>query len=302
LCDISRRVFATPPAAAGITSPNVETSLGRFPCFLERPEPQKFAWPIVLLPELFTTAAHLAVMLGYLATIGWEVYAPDLRAGAGRNGTPELSRLGFADLVTLGEEALDALGRPAVAIGHGLGGLLALKLAETRPLKAAVALAPLVPGLPNRLVTGWSKLAARLLGHPLSPPGGRTLFEFLFDVEPFQRAAMVKALVPDATAAARDVVSGNISFAALQDLPPRLVIAGEVDTFAPLEKVTAFAQSIAAATIVAKGRGHWLIGGRGLERTIGEAHRYLVRSLGQDLLLLFPEEWKSNPEDGETSA
>ena len=280
----------------------METTLNRIPCRFERPEPQKFAWPVLLLPELFTTTAHLAVMLGYLATIGWEVYSPDLRAAAGQGGANALGRMGFSDLLTLAAEALDALDRPAIVIGHGLGGLLALKLAEERPLKAAVALAPLLPGVPNRLAAGWSNLAARWLGTPLKPPSGRTLFEFLFDLEPFQRPAMVKALVADAAQAARDVLAGSISFSPRKDLPPRLVIAGEVDTFAPLAKVTAWAESIGAAVIVAKSRGHWLVGGRGLERTVGEAHRFLVRSLGQDLLLLFPEQWKSAPEDDESSS
>ncbi len=276
----------------------METTLGRIPCRAERPEPQKFAWPIVLLPELFTTSSHLAVMLGYLATIGWEVYAPDLRAVTGRDGTPALARMGFADLATVAGEALDALDRPAIVMGHGLGGLLALKLAESRPLKAAVALAPLVPGAPNPLMVGWANLSALWLRRPLRPPRGRTLFELLLDVEPFQRPAMVQALVADATQAAHDVVSGRTRFAARQDLPPSLVIAGEADPFAPLDKVTAFADSIGAAIVTAKGRGHWLIGGRGLERTIGEAHRFLVRALGEELLLLFPEQWKSEPGDG----
>jgi pimeloyl-ACP methyl ester carboxylesterase len=280
----------------------VETTLGRIPCRLERPEPQKFAWPILLLPELFTTAEHQAVMLGYLATIGWEVYAPNLRAAAGQGTTPALGRMAFSDLLSLAAEAFDALDRPAIVIGHGLGGLLALKLAEQRPLKAAVALAPLVPGLPSPLAGGWSSLAARWLGTPLKPPSGRRLFEFLFDIEPFQRPAMVQALLADAPQVARDVVAESLGFSARKDLPPRLVIAGEVDTFAPLAKVTAWAESIGAAVIVAKSRGHWLIGGRGLERTIGAAHRFLIRSLGQDLLLLFPEEWKSAPEDDENSS
>ncbi len=276
--------------------------MNRIPCRFERPEPQKFAWPVLLLPDLFTTTEHLAVMLGYLATIGWEVYSPDLRAAAGQGATNALGRMGFADLLTLAAEAVDALDRPAIVIGHGLGGLLALKLAEDRPLKAAVALAPLVPGIPNRLAAGWANLTARWLGTPLKPPSGRTLFEFLFDVEPFQRPAMVKALVADAAQAVRDVVAGSISFSPRRDLPPRLVIAGEADTFAPVGKVTAWAESIGAAVIVAKSRGHWLVGGRGLERTVGEAHRFLVRSLGQDLLLLFPQEWKSAPEDDESSS
>jgi pimeloyl-ACP methyl ester carboxylesterase len=232
-------------------------------------------------------------MLGYLATIGWEVYAPDLRAVAGSQDVPQLARMGFADLVGLAGEALDALGRPAIVIGHGVGGLVGLKLAESRPLKAAVALAPLVPGLPNALTSGWRKLPAQWLGHPLKPPSGRTLFELMLDVEPFQRPAMVQALVPDASQAAREVVTGKVTFEGREALPPRLVVAGEVDTFAPLDKIKEFANSIGAALIIARSRGHWLIGGRGLERTIGEAHRFLVRSLGQELLLLFPEEWKS---------
>jgi pimeloyl-ACP methyl ester carboxylesterase len=280
----------------------VDIRLGRVPARAEVPEPQKFAWPIVLLPELFTTANHLAVMLGYLATIGWEVYAPDLRAVAGLDRTPPLGQMRFDDLLAVAGEALDALERPTIVVGHGMGGLLALKLAESRPLKAAVALAPLVPGLRSPLVAGWSSLRARLFGRPLKPPTGRTLFEFMLDVDSFQRPAMVKGLVADASQAARDVVTGQVSFAARADLPPRLILAGAVDPFAPLDKVTAFANSIGTALITVNGRGHWLIGGRGLERTIGEAHRFLVRSLGQDLLLLFPEEWKSEPGDGESSA
>ena len=34
------------------------------------------------------------------------------------------------------------------------------------------------------------------------------------------------------------------------------------------------------------------ISGRALERTVAEVQRFLVRNLGGDLLLLYPEEWK----------
>jgi pimeloyl-ACP methyl ester carboxylesterase len=274
----------------------VETRLGRLPCRWEQPEPLKFAYPIVLLPELFTTGQHLAVMLGYLATIGWEVYAPDLRAAAGNGTTPPLGRMQWDDLLGVAGEALDALERPAVVLGHGLGGLLALKLVEVRELKAAVALAPLLPGLRNGLLGGWSRLAASWLGQPLKPPSGRTLFEFLLDVEPFQRPAMVKAMVPDAAPAAREVAAGRVRFEPAKDTAPRLIIAGAADSFVPVDAVTTFAASIGARLITVPGRGHWLIGGRGLERTIGEAHRFLVRALGKDLLLLYPEQRK---EDGQ---
>ena len=246
---------------------------------------------MVLLPELFTTRQHLSVLLGYLATIGWEVYAPDLRAAAGHRGVPPLGTMGIADLLALAGEVVEAIARPTIVLGHGLGGLLALKLAETRQIKAAVALAPLVPGLRNALLDrGWSGAPARWMRRPLSPPTGRTLFEFLLDAEAFQRPAIAKTLVVDAAGAAREIVAGDLQFANHERLPPRLIIAGSADPFVPLDKVSGFASSIGTRLITVAGRGHWLVGGRGLERTIGEAHRFLVRSLGEELLLLFPEQ------------
>jgi hypothetical protein len=40
---------------------------------------------------------------------------------------------------------------------------------------------------------------------------------------------------------------------------------------------------------VVRGRGHWLIGGRALERAVAEIQRFLVRNLSGDLLLLYSE-------------
>ena len=112
----------------------METHLGRFPAQAEVPEPLKFAWPIVVLPELFTTSRHLATLVGYFATIGWEVYAPDLHAVIGHGGTPPLETDRFRESwLDLAGEAVAALGREAIVVGHGIGGLVALKLAERAP-------------------------------------------------------------------------------------------------------------------------------------------------------------------------
>src|SRR5260370_7959192 len=126
----------------------MDTELGRFPANCERPEPLKFAAPIVLLSELFATPRHLAIVLGYLASIGWEVYVPDLRAAFGKGATPPLDKLKFSDLVTLASEAIEALGRDAVVLGHGVGGLVALKLSDHPPIKASFPYAPLLPCFP----------------------------------------------------------------------------------------------------------------------------------------------------------
>jgi hypothetical protein len=91
------------------------------------------------------------------------------------------------------------------------------------------------------------------------------------------------------------VMTGAIEFAASEKAAPRLIVAGDSDILAPIPETTKFAESIGAKLATIRGRGHWLIGGRALERAINETQRFLVRALGQDLLLLYPEEWKNDP-------
>ena len=272
-----------------------DIELGRIPAQRELPEPVKFAWPIMLLPELFATPRHLALVLGYLASIGWEVFVPNLRAAFGQGSTPPLEKLHFDDLAALAGEALDAIGRDAVVFGHGVGGLLALKLSENRRVKASVAYAPLVPGFRSPLAGGIGNRIATMWGRPIKPPRGRVLFELIADSDPFTRDGLINAMVPDSGALLTDVVTGAIDFAAADKAAPRLVVAGDSDIFAPLPQTKAFAESIGAKLATIAGRGHWLIGGRALERAINETQRFLVRALGQDLLLLYPEEWKNEP-------
>jgi pimeloyl-ACP methyl ester carboxylesterase len=283
----------------------MQTRLGRIPAECEQPEPLKFAWPLVLLPELFTNARHLAVARGYFASIGWEVYAPDLRAAAqaARHDARRAHQAAesFGGFAALLAEALAALGRDAIVVGHGLGGLLALGAAAHPRVRAAVALAPMLPGFRSPLVTGAATWPARLLGRALGPPRGAALFHLLADAEPFQREALTRALVADDPRAALEVARGRIEFGATRLDPagravPRLIVAGDSDPFAPLQPATEFAARIGATLRVVRGRGHWLIGGRALERAVAEVQRFLVRNLGGDLLLLYPEEWKE-PEE-----
>jgi pimeloyl-ACP methyl ester carboxylesterase len=275
----------------------MDLRIGRFPAQVERPEPIKFAWPIVLLPELFTTVGHLAILLGYLGSMGWETYAPNLRSAVGQGLTPPLGRLRFSDLIALVEEALGAIGRDAIVLGHGIGGLLALKMAERPGVKAGVAFAPSIPGFRSPLFMRARNLPALWLGGLLKPPSGRALFDFVVDAEPYARAKLITNLVPDASAAAREVARGEVQLAPGDRAAPRLIVAGDSDPFAPLPRLTEFATAIGAQLKTLAGRGHWIIGGRALERAINEAHRFLVRSLGEDLLLLFPEEWKTRPDE-----
>src|SRR5258708_1358507 len=150
-----------------------EVILGQLAAQLERPTTRKFSRPLILLPELFTTTSHLSLLIGYLASLGWEVYALDLYAGA--------SRVSLTELIDRAAEAARVVGAGPIAIGHGLGGLIALKLAETPSVGAGVALAPLLPGFASPLGAGWRNRLATRFGRDLTMPRGRILFEFVAD-------------------------------------------------------------------------------------------------------------------------
>ena len=70
---------------------------------------------------------------------------------------------------------------------------------------------------------------------------------------------------------------------------PRLVVCGGSDKFAPCDQAERFAHRIGARFVTLAARGHWLVAGRALERAVAEIQRFLVRALGEDLLLLYSE-------------
>lgn len=102
--------------------------------------------------------------------------------------------------------------------------------------------------------------------------------------------------MPGDAAIAREVARGEIEFANSTAAMPRLIVAGDSDIFAPHDRVVSFAAAIGAKLVTLQGRGHWIIGGRALERAIAETQRFLVQALGAELLLLYQEE------TGETGA
>ncbi|MGH7836628.1 MAG: alpha/beta fold hydrolase [Candidatus Binataceae bacterium] len=237
----------------------------------------------MILPELFTTSSHLSLLTGYLANLGWEVCALDLYAAV------DSRRGSFGDLFELAAAALAEIGREVIVLGHGLGGLLALALDRQPRVAASIAVAPALPAFRSLLLGGLRNRLAALRGAPLWPPSGRRLFEFVADADRFQRDALIHGLTPAVATALREVVHGRIELAPI-GTKPRLMVAGDSDIFAPYERVVQFAAAAGAQLATLPGRGHWLIGGRALEKTVGEIQRFLIKNLGRDLLLLYPED------------
>jgi pimeloyl-ACP methyl ester carboxylesterase len=263
----------------------MDATIGRFRAQIERPASLKFALPIVLVPELFTTRTHLATLIGFLATSGWEVYAPDYRAAACHRGPRMIGRLDFGGSRALVDEAISAIDRDVIVMGHGIGGLMALAIADRPHVRAAIALAPALPRFPTPMLLRPAMLFALLARAPLKPPRGRLLKDFLADAETFQRPGLIKGLVADAGRIALEIARGRMRLARFAEASPRLIVVGDSDPFAPIARVSLLAGEIGARLVTLAGRGHWIVGGRAVDRVVIETERFLLRTLDPELLL-----------------
>ena len=82
--------------------------------------------------------------LQYFAQRGWEGHALNLR-GHFWSDVDDFEELDFDSYVDDVVAGLEALGRQAVVVGHGMGGLLALKAAERHEVAGLVLLSPGLP-------------------------------------------------------------------------------------------------------------------------------------------------------------
>ncbi len=83
--------------------------------------------------------------LGYFAGRGWEAHALNLRAHFWSE-TADLARLNFQSYLDDAAAGLARLRREPVLVGHGLGGLLAMRLAERGNVGGLVLISPALPG------------------------------------------------------------------------------------------------------------------------------------------------------------
>jgi non-heme chloroperoxidase len=82
--------------------------------------------------------------LRYFAQRGWEGHALNLRAHYWSQ-TADIEELSFDTYLEDAIAGFEALERPAVVVGHGMGALLAMKVAKGRDVDALILISPAIP-------------------------------------------------------------------------------------------------------------------------------------------------------------
>ena len=185
--------------------------------------------------------------LGYFAGRGWEGHALNLRNHYWSQ-TADPTTLSFDTYVEDVVATLDRLGPTTVAVGHGMGSLLALKAAERVAISGLVLIAPQmprelrpparpyelreVPDVYGRNLIGWETLPERLLRdeRDLTLP----------DVLRIQHLLGQKA--HESGAARRQVIAGIPVDRRVVSEVPRLVIAGGLDRYTSLDDAERMAE------------------------------------------------------------
>ncbi len=211
-----------------------------------------------------------------LAAAGFHCYVPSLRAHGGSPARALLDTASLADYVqdleTVIGEVIARVGAAPAVVAHSLGGLVAQKLLERRPLPALALLAP-VP--PQGLLPVMPLIAAR---HP------RVFVEILSLIHTglASREGVREALFADGLDAERlERYYGLVQReslravwdAALFDLPnphslrrvPMLVMGAAADRLIAPEMVRLCARTLGAPCEIVPGMGHAMMLDRGWE-------------------------------------
>jgi pimeloyl-ACP methyl ester carboxylesterase len=238
-----------------------------------RAESARFRHPLLMIHGLWTGGWIWRGLAGYLAHRGWDAWLPS-SCGADL----ESRRAGLVEL------ALD-FGAPPVLVSHDAGFATAIEVADTLAAPAVVMIAPLVHGGLDSVLSGFAWWAARLGARTVPPPRGRAAETYLTGSVEHDAAGR---LVPDSGSfyrAAFTAADGSVRITR-----PGIVVASANDPVTSAAAAEQLATRTGLHFDLHESAGHFPMLERGFERLGDRLHRWLVHTLGEELLVMLDDE------------
>ena len=203
--------------------------------------------PVLCVHGAFSCPEQLRPLVESFGSVGIPAYAFPLR-GHGPDDRVDGARI--ADYVMDVLAMIRQLGAPPILLGHSMGGLVVLKVAETGNCRGAILIAA-APPVAVRPTTAslpvFVKLLPRiLLGATVAPPREDLRRISLRQVEPALQQRILDTFVPESGAALRDIMLGAVSVDPLKVRVPLLSLIGAKDRLVPAGQMRAAARRYGA--------------------------------------------------------
>lgn len=254
------------------------------------PEKAKFKSPLILVHGLWTGSWCWRAWATHFSNLGWECLAMNMRGRFEERPVEALNRLSVDDCVRDLARVIRSCDFPPVLLAHSLGSLIALKAAEQNDLSALILASPLPPHNFNIDATRRHRLL-RLKYLPL------VFFRrpFRLEEKDFRRilsaslpasvqAEIFAGTVPDSPDLIREFFRPRVVVEPRAPRCPTLIVAGGQDPISPAATSREIALRLGADIEAYPAQGHWLIEADG-ETVVRAIHRWLVRKLGDEILL-----------------
>jgi pimeloyl-ACP methyl ester carboxylesterase len=236
-----------------------------------RAESARFRHPLLLVHGLWSGGWIWSGFASYLAHRGWESWVLSCLRGSGHERARQL------------DEVAGSLPASPILIAHDAGVVTATQVAAHVGTPALVAIAPLVPGAEGGGTGAFSHRqfwAARLFARVVAPPRDAAAREWLRGLADED----VQRLQPDSAPFLRALLSGAERIP--DDLTvPTLLVCGAGDPVTSADACERLATRRGWAFERHTMPGHFPMLAPGWERLADRVHRWLVTSLGEDLLL-----------------
>jgi pimeloyl-ACP methyl ester carboxylesterase len=260
----------------------MRTKVGGVAVEITRPESAKFRHPLLLVHGLWTASWVWEPFATYLAHRGWESWAPSLLEVA---DAPARTRVL--------EEIVRSFSEPPIVITHDAGLAVAAPLAANRAVVAVAALAPLVgpsTGSGRRGLFAWPQFwLPRIFAASVPPPRGAGAQAYLG-----RAVASLDRLRPDSASFFRALASGSVVLPTATEVAG-MVIMGAEDAIVAECDARDVATRLGWGQRTLPGRGHFALLEADWETLADEVHRWIVRTLGAELLLFLEDDSGADP-------